>query len=830
MGGSVADSVQFSTLCSMLLNVKHADRSQKRMEFNRFVREWNDEWNRRHSDKASEAAKRDSLFPVLRLILANEDSRSFSMKRAKLVQYVMKALMMPSSDVSEYVNMGTERLIDRLAEEVSKRKGANKRELSVAAINKLLDDMKSSSDDKVKSDFDRIVRLCSKEELVIVFNVLIRNIESFVGVRTLFVMQWIHPDAYPMLLRGATLEKVCEAFVGVSLAEQSLVFNANDILGQPFRPMLLKQLPFNTSAYDEIVKHCEGDFYTELKYDGEHILLHKLPNGEYRYFTRNQVDYSERFGETKDSKFSYILDPFFRPGLQNCILDGELLLWDSKRSDFVRKGRKASDGKYYDAKHIDEDATFGRASDIKRCIALFDVLFYNDKNLMNVPLEKRLGILEQKVLARQDKTVIFISERTLVTDKDHLRKIYSTAMDKGEEGIVVKGVKSFYNVGSRAFKNGWFKMKPDYGTHATMDLAIIALRKDKFTGFVESFMLAAMDGRKFRFVSSVNSNMKRHDFKPMMDKLQANGGYLDGKEVPDWLSGIFSSREDSKYQMCFVRKQNIQIVEVRASGLFDNGRLQFPAIIGHRADKDANEAERYDDYLGFSRRIRNASLNAVGEVKVTRKRRCGVDERFAVPKKLPSNPSFGNGLAGKSVCVLQADNIEQFKRLQQILFSFSAQVKPNPVSCVDFLVATKPAHVKTATQIKANKKTIVNGQWLLNCESKRKLLPWTDDDIIHESPVCVFTLRGNGEEEDDENEQEGEKESEDEEGMEETPLPSDGEEQFDAERNLTPAPDATPPPEDDGLEVTPPPEDDERDSTPPPEPDDLDATPPPEYN
>uniref|UniRef100_A0A1I7ZHF5 DNA ligase IV n=1 Tax=Steinernema glaseri TaxID=37863 RepID=A0A1I7ZHF5_9BILA len=771
MTGSVADSVQFSTLCDMLLKLKSAHRTQKRAVFNSFVRTWNEEWTRRHPGKVSEAARKDSFFPVLRLILANEDSRSFNMKRAKLIQYVVKALMMPTSAADEFANMGTERCIDRLADEVSKRKGATKCDLSIAAINRLLDDMKSSSDDKLKSDFDKVVRECSKQELTIVFHVLVRNIESFLGIRSMFVLQWIHPDANPMLLRGATLEKMCEAFVGVAPTEKSSVFNASDVLGKPFRPMLLKQLPFNASAYEEIVKHCDGDFYTELKYDGEHILLHKLPNGEYRYFTRNQVDYSERFGETKDQKFSYLLDPFFRPTVQNCILDGELLLWDTKRDDFVRKGRKASDGKYYDAKHLDEDATFGRSSDVRRCIAVFDLLFYNGKNLMNVPLEERLRILEQRILSRQDKTIIFISGRTLVSSKEQLREIYSSAMDKGEEGIVIKGLKSVYNIGSRAFKNGWFKMKPDYGTHATMDLAIVAVRKDKSSGFIESFMLAAMDGSKYRVVSPVNTNMKRHEFRPMLEKLQANGGYLEGREVPEWLTGIFPYREDSKYQMCFVRKPNIQ---------------------------DAEEAEKYTDYLGFSRRIRNESLNAVSGPKTTRKRLRGVDERFVMPKKLASNPSFGDGLKGKNVCVLQADNTEQLKHFQQILFSFSAQVKPNPVSSVDFLIATKATHIKTQTQIKVDKKTIVHGRWLLNCESKQKILPWKDDDIIHESPLCSFSLRGNGDGEEDETDGPEEEEMEDtpppsDAEMEDTPPPSDGELMLDDCDDR----DVTPPPEDD---------------------------------
>jgi ATP-dependent DNA ligase len=52
-------------------------------------------------------------------------------------------------------------------------------------------------------------------------------------------------------------------------------------------------------------------------------------------------------------------------------------------------------------------------------------------------------------------------------------------MREGEEGIVVKGQNSFYRPGARAEKNGWFKIKPDYGAQSTLDLAVSIYRNLK---------------------------------------------------------------------------------------------------------------------------------------------------------------------------------------------------------------------------------------------------------------------------------------------------------------------------------------------------------------
>ena len=48
-------------------------------------------------------------------------------------------------------------------------------------------------------------------------------------------------------------------------------------------------------------------------------------------------------------------------------------------------------------------------------------------------------------------------------------------------------------MGSRAERNGWFKIKPDYGNLTNLDLAIAAARVDK-NGKIETFYVAAKDG------------------------------------------------------------------------------------------------------------------------------------------------------------------------------------------------------------------------------------------------------------------------------------------------------------------------------------------------
>ena len=90
---------------------------------------------------------------------------------------------------------------------------------------------------------------------------------------------------------------------------------------------------------DDVTKLMNNvDFIVETKIDGERMQLHR--NGdEFRYFSRGSNDYSEVFGV---SKYRGTLTPFicdlFKENINSCILDGEMVGYDSEINDFALKG------------------------------------------------------------------------------------------------------------------------------------------------------------------------------------------------------------------------------------------------------------------------------------------------------------------------------------------------------------------------------------------------------------------------------------------------------------------------------------------------------------
>lgn len=81
----------------------------------------------------------------------------------------------------------------------------------------------------------------------------------------------------------------------------------------------------NVLSHLQLVQYCGEQFYLEVKYDGEHFLIHRGEAGQMRYFSRAQND----FTDTIAPNLNHRIDSFFADGLKNCILDVELLLWDT---------------------------------------------------------------------------------------------------------------------------------------------------------------------------------------------------------------------------------------------------------------------------------------------------------------------------------------------------------------------------------------------------------------------------------------------------------------------------------------------------------------------
>lgn len=91
---------------------------------------------------------------------------------------------------------------------------------------------------------------------------------------------------------------------------------------------------------EDVVKVMNGNpFVIEQKFDGERIQVHK--NGkEIKIFSRNCNDVTDLYGD----KLIPIIQQYVK--VSRCILDGELLVWDSISNQYEAFGKLKSFGKF----------------------------------------------------------------------------------------------------------------------------------------------------------------------------------------------------------------------------------------------------------------------------------------------------------------------------------------------------------------------------------------------------------------------------------------------------------------------------------------------------
>lgn len=135
----------------------------------------------------------------------------------------------------------------------------------------------------------------------------------------------------------------------LSLSEVSIgLFSA-------FKPMLA------TVANMHQVEKQMGNstFFIETKLDAEHIQLHN--DGDvYKYFMRNSFEYTQQFGALPlEGSLTPFIHNVFKPHVVNCILDGEMMVYNPTADTFMQKGSKFHFKRLVDDSELVNNHKFG---------------------------------------------------------------------------------------------------------------------------------------------------------------------------------------------------------------------------------------------------------------------------------------------------------------------------------------------------------------------------------------------------------------------------------------------------------------------------------------
>lgn len=324
-----------------------------------------------------------------------------------------------------------------------------------------------------------------------------------------------------------------------------------EVLGiVPMRPvdfMLAESMP----SADVVVKQFPLQLYAEYKYDGVRVQSHKKGD-RVRLYSRKLENVSSDFPEVVKAMKSCPHD---------FVIDGEVIPFEEgKPLPFQALQRRLH------RKRITEGL-------MKACPILYmvyDILYLNDKTLIDEPLSERRKLLERLGFSG----IIKLSPIHVVKGVDEIRSLFEKSKEMGYEGLMLKVPDSPYTLGKRG--KLWMKLKRELDT---LDVVVVAAEygHGKRAGLISDYTFAVKDGKRLRVVGKAYSGLTDEEIAWMTAKLRELA-------VEEWVGGL-TVRPEIVLEVAF---DGVQKSDRHERGGF---ALRFPRIKRIRHDKGVNEID-----------------------------------------------------------------------------------------------------------------------------------------------------------------------------------------------------------------------------------------------
>jgi len=588
MNNDTSKHERFSNFCSLLETLqKKTGRSTKIFQKDIIQRYFN-KWR----------LYGGSLFPVIRLLLPHIDKKrlNYRIKEKTLSKIYVNVLCLPpeSPDGRTLINwrIPGKAKMKTVGDFASVLYGvllkrstfSGKSTMTIADINDKLDLLNQAESFEQQKDCIRIfyASLTPLEQKWIV-RIILKDLK--IGLTENSILNIYHPDALNMFNVCSDLYEVVENLNDTSKRieiEGLSVFH-------PFQPMLCERIPINSCL--KILN--TNIFYIENKLDGERIQLH-MKNGEFQYWSRKATQYTKAYGSNKNegTLTPYIYD-VFNPSIYECILDGEMLVYDPNIDDFLPFGSLKT-------------AILDQSEEkMKRrpCFVIFDVLYVNGKCLINQPMVNRIKLLPE--IMKEKYGYIMFHKREKGNTTNDIIKALEKIIELHGEGLVIKDPNSNYELGTRSKK--WIKIKPEYVNSLCDELDVLIVggyygngyRRGKISHFLCAVLKDKIENENKdknnddddeipHFVSfcKFGSGYSLNELENLSKEKNGNWKPLDPKNIPSWLS-----LEKKDIPDVYIQPDQSQIVQLKATEIVPSVAysagvtLRFPRFEKIREDK-----------------------------------------------------------------------------------------------------------------------------------------------------------------------------------------------------------------------------------------------------
>ena len=297
----------------------------------------------------------------------------------------------------------------------------------------------------------------------------------------------------------------------------------------------------------------DADWVFEVKWDGYRAMAFTKKE-DVQLLSRNNKPFNEKFYPIYDILKGWSLDAVF---------DGEILVVDERGiSNFgnIQNWRSEADGNlvYY----------------------VFDLLWYDGKDLRELPLHERQAILKEILPADNDQ--IRLSK---VFEASGI-EFFEAAQKLGLEGIIAKKADSTYTANARSSE--WLKVK----VHKRQEVVIAGYTKNADTSKqFSSLLLGVYEDGHLQYVGKVGTGFSDKLQKEMIQQMKPL--IIDEspfEELPDINKPSRFRPNPPKAKATWLKPE--LVCEVAFTEITTDGVFRHPSFQGMRVDKKAKEVTR----------------------------------------------------------------------------------------------------------------------------------------------------------------------------------------------------------------------------------------------
>ena len=354
-------------------------------------------------------------------------------------------------------------------------------------------------------------------------------------------------------------------------------------LFSPIRPMLADRVKSEAEA----IKKMPQLFAAEYKLDGERVQIHKQMN-KIILFSRRLENITQYYPDIIENIGKSI-------NVDEGIFEAEIVPINENTGEFLP---------FQELMHRRRKYKLEKAVlQYPITVNFFDVLYFDDRNCLNLEYTKRREILEKVV---KEDNFSKLVPMLLVKNENEIEDFLENSINSGCEGLMLKTPNAVYRAGARG--SNWLKLKREYRNELgdSLDLIVIGayFGRGRRTGLYGTLLLGTYNPENDTFPSICKVGTGFTDesldqlYQILSNKviLKKNSRVVSEMEADVWLEPeLVLEVVASEITLSPIHKTGLNLVR-KNSGF----ALRFPKFTGKiRYEKAVEDASTHDEVLAL---------------------------------------------------------------------------------------------------------------------------------------------------------------------------------------------------------------------------------------